>query len=125
MPIYTYITLDDPSAGGFQRGTNAIGINASGQIVGTFTNDSGRHGFLYSGGVYTTLDDPSAFGPNGTVATGINASGQIVGDIYNASNQIEGFLYSGGTYTTLNDPGHEGHRGNRYQRCGPDRRRIF
>src|SRR5438874_7552692 len=104
MPIYTYTTLDDPSASGSARGTNSSGINASGQIVGTFTNDSGRHRFLYNGGVYTTLDDPSAFGPNGTVASGINASGQIVGDIYNASNQIEGFLYSGGTYTALNDP---------------------
>ena len=56
MPIYTYTTLDDPSA---TRGTVATGINGAGQIVGEyFTAGSVSHGFLYSGGAYTTLDDP-------------------------------------------------------------------
>jgi len=75
-----------------------------GQIVGSYGNESGSHGFLYSGGTngtYTTLDDPSA--TQGTFAQGINASGQIVGYYKNASG-THGFLYSGGTYTTLDDP---------------------
>ena len=56
MPIYTYTTIDD-SLGA--RGTLAFGINASGQIVGTYIDANSRdHGFLYSGGIYTTLDDP-------------------------------------------------------------------
>jgi len=44
--------------------TVAYGINNSGQIVGSYTNASGAHGFLLSGGTYTTLDDP--LGTNGT-----------------------------------------------------------
>jgi len=33
-------------------GTVANGVNNAGQIVGTFSDSSGGHGFLYSGGVY-------------------------------------------------------------------------
>src|SRR5262249_52992740 len=46
------------------------------------------HGFLLSGGTYTTLDDPSA--NNGTSAFGINNAGQIAGTFVNAGNH--GFL---------------------------------
>ena len=41
MPVYTYTTLDDPLA---NNNTQAFGINASGQIVGTYSG----HGFLKS-----------------------------------------------------------------------------
>jgi probable HAF family extracellular repeat protein len=97
MPIYTYTTLDDPSA----DNTQAFGINASGQIVGFYNSGSSFHGFLLSGGTYTPLDDPLATGA--THAFGINTAGQIVGDYVNASG-THGFLLSGGIYTTLNDP---------------------
>src|SRR5215475_10517184 len=77
MPVYTYTTLDDPSA---TTSTRASGINASGQIVGAFTGMDGKgHGFPLSGGNYTTLDDPSATTAFGTGLGGINAAGQIVG----------------------------------------------
>ena len=56
MPIYTYTTLDDSSQGATT--TDAWGINNSGQIVGYYQNATGVHGFLYSGGTYTTLNDP-------------------------------------------------------------------
>ncbi len=36
-----------------------------------------RHGFLYSGGKYTTLDEPLA--TNGTFGRAINVNGDIVG----------------------------------------------
>ena len=39
-------------------------------VVGSYSNASGGHGFLLSGGTYTTLDDPLA--TNGTTANGIN-----------------------------------------------------
>ena len=88
MPVYTYTTLDDPLA--LATGsTSAQGINASGQIVGFYQNAGGFHGFLYSGGTYTTLDDPSA--TNGTLAQGINDAGQIVGHYQGASGP-HGFL---------------------------------
>jgi probable HAF family extracellular repeat protein len=75
MPVYTYTTIDDPSA---TKGTTANDINNEGQIVGSYNNASGQHGFLYSNGVFTTLDEPLA--TNGTEALGINDMGQIVGD---------------------------------------------
>ena len=63
MPIYKYTTLDEPLASG-GIGTNAVGINNAGQIVGEYSDGSGIHGFLLSGGTYTTLNDPLA--PNFT-----------------------------------------------------------
>src|SRR5207302_1270634 len=111
MPVYNFSTFDDPSATSFV-GTQAFGINGSGQIVGVYADGSGNHGFLYNpnGGTYTTLDDPLATNgtfaiTNGTFATGINASGQIVGHYFtNTGNH--GFLYNpnAATYTTIDDP---------------------
>ena len=85
------------------NGTFADGINASGQIVGSYIDSSeNANGFLYSNGTWTTLDDPSAI--DGTFANGINASGQIVGSYTDGSGNENGFLYSNGTWTTLDDP---------------------
>src|SRR5262249_32698429 len=70
------------------------------RIVGIHA--SGNHGFLLSGGIYTTLDAPGAIGPDGTSASGINAAGQIVGS-YRNSTGSHGFLLNGSTYTTLDD----------------------
>ena len=48
------------------------------QIVGYYSGSgTAIHGFLLSGGTYTTLDDP--LGVGSTYATGINNAGQIVG----------------------------------------------
>jgi probable HAF family extracellular repeat protein len=105
-----YTTLDDPQSifdpacGGLNcpGNTQAYGINNAGQIVGQYTDSNRlRHGFLYSGGSYTTLDDPLA--TNGTFARGINNAGQIVGQYIDGRGE-HGFLYSGGVYTTLDDP---------------------
>src|SRR4029077_3389720 len=105
MATYIFIALDDP-LGGTQssgQGTRAQDINDQGQIVGFYVDSSGAtHGFLYSGGTYTTLDDP--LGTGGTFAQGINDQGQIVGYYIDSSNTLHGFLYSGGTYVTLDDP---------------------
>ena len=87
MPIYTYTTIDDPLA---TNGTRAFGINASGQIVGTYQDNTGLHGFLLSGGTYTTIDVPSA-ATGETFVTGINATGQIVGTYADATG-LHGFL---------------------------------
>jgi|SRR6516164_7878351 len=101
MPIYTYTTLDDPLA---TTSTIASGINDMGQIVGSYRNASGRHGFLYSGGVYTTLDDPQASAnAGGTSAFGISKTGQIVGGYFDSSGLEHGFLYNGSSYSILDD----------------------
>jgi len=92
MPVYNFSTFDDPSAT-FFVGTQAFGINGSGQIVGAYANGSGNHGFLYNpnGGTYTTIDDPLA-GPTGTLPFGINDMGQIVGTYFDNANNGHGFL---------------------------------
>src|SRR5262249_22040831 len=87
-------------------GTIARGINDGGQIVGSYegANTSQFHGFLLSGGAYTTLDDPLA-GPTGdTEAFGINNAGQIVGLYQTIGNPTHGSLYRNGSYTTIDDP---------------------
>ena len=50
--------------------TIALGINNSGQIVGSYTDASGTHGFLDTNNVFTTVP---------FLPTGINNVGQIVG----------------------------------------------
>jgi probable HAF family extracellular repeat protein len=61
------------------------------------------HGFLDSGGAYTTIDPPGSFT---TTVTAINAKGQIVGSYQESGGGPEhSFVYSGGTYTILNVPG--------------------
>jgi hypothetical protein len=62
---------------GTTGGTQAHGINDSGQIVGGYSGG----GFLYTDGSFTTIRPPA--GPPGpTQANGINDSGQIVGYYY-------------------------------------------
>jgi probable HAF family extracellular repeat protein len=110
LPSYIFQTIDDPNAGttgnGIQ-GTFPVGINAGGQISGNYGDANNvTHGFLLSGGQFTSFDDPNAGtgAGQGTGAFGINALGQIVGEFMDANNVQHGFLLSGGQYTTLDDP---------------------
>ena len=104
-----HATLNDPLAtpGAVEPGvlTFAFGVNDQGQIVGTYADSSGFHGFLDRDGQYTTLNDPLAIANSsfGTFAEGINDLGQVVG-WYGNDSGAHGFLYSHGQYTTLNDP---------------------
>ena len=74
----------------------------AGQFVGNIPNGGSGQGFLYSGGVYTTLNVPGA---TGTYLFGINDAGQIVGGIADGSQFGHSFIYSGGVFTELNVPG--------------------
>jgi probable HAF family extracellular repeat protein len=95
----SYSTLDYPGA----FATVAQGINDAGQIVGAYADGVGTHGFLLSGGKFTSLDDPMA-APGNTQAEGINSAGQVVGFYYDAGGHAHGYLYSNGSYTTVDDP---------------------
>jgi hypothetical protein len=102
QPSYLYTTFDVP---GSMLATSPRGINNSGQIVGNYLRLPGNHGFLLSGGSYTTFDVTGAFG---TYPSGINDSGQIAGyyqDPGGASAPSHGFLLNAGTYTKLDAPG--------------------
>jgi hypothetical protein len=89
--------------------TRAFGINPRGDIVGSFTDATGTHGFLLRGGVVTTINYPSAPGhaTTSTEAWGINARGDIIGR-YTAAGipGTRGFLLSHGTYSDISMPGH-------------------
>jgi probable HAF family extracellular repeat protein len=93
----TFVTLDDPAA---IYGTNAIGINDAGVIVGTYDIGEIPHGFVYTNGSYTNFDCPNSAGTN---ATGINSSGQIVGFCWYNST-YHGFILSNNTYTPIDYP---------------------
>src|SRR5947207_10340307 len=101
MPINIFTTIDDPST---NFDTEAEGINGSGQIVGSFFRPTSRgpvfHGFVLSGGSFTTFDEPLAIGGD-TKAFGINDTGQIVGSY--ADRQTHAFFVSGTVFFTL-DP---------------------
>src|SRR5271167_3194472 len=78
------------------------GINASGEMVGSFTDsDRQTHGFLYDGKTFLTLDFPGA---GSTDAWDINDSGLIVGSYEDSDAITHGFLYKKDSFTALNVP---------------------
>jgi probable HAF family extracellular repeat protein len=93
--------------------TSAVSINDSGQVTGghlngTFPPGYDPTGYIYSGGTWTELVDPSADASGSTFPVSINDRGQVIGFFWKGSTEAvtptEGFLYSNGTWTTLIDP---------------------
>jgi uncharacterized membrane protein len=81
--------------------TQANGLNDNGQIVGNYLDSAGvQHGFLLSGGKYTTLDVPKE---TNSSAVGINIKGLITLIAYNGSS-YDSFLFNGKSYTPINVP---------------------
>jgi probable HAF family extracellular repeat protein len=78
------MTFDDPYS---DKYTYAFGINDGGQIVGSYSNN-GPHGFIYSGGTFTTIDVP---GSGGTTPIHNNSLGQF-GRTFVGSGPEHGFL---------------------------------
>lgn len=70
----------------------AIGINASGQVVGLgYNKDSEGHPFLYDG---SSIHDLGTLGGRDGLATAINDSGKVVGYTNTGFNQpFHGFIY--------------------------------
>ena len=87
---YSFFKLQFPGA----EQTIPYGINNRGEIVGTYNDSTGQHGFVLERGVFTSIDVPFS-GVTETVAEGINDRGQIVGwynDIF--STGPHGFVLS-------------------------------
>ena len=87
----------------FPDGSEAYGINKSGQVVGVGfldANDVSYHAFLYSGGQMTDLNP---FNASQSLAISINDSGQIIGSSSGTSSMpgAATWLYSNGTFTNL------------------------
>jgi probable HAF family extracellular repeat protein len=98
---YSFDAVPDASS------TNPQGINARGDIVGSYTRSGVTHGFRWSDGVLTTIDYPgSVF----TDARGINAEGDIVGAYRIAGEppvNIHGYLLSKhGEFSPVDFPDH-------------------
>jgi probable HAF family extracellular repeat protein len=86
--------------------TDARGINDAGQIVGSYDDARGiPHGYLYSGGRYTTFD--ISVSGTLTVAWGINNPGQIVGSVrgFGRFDPSSGYVFDGSSYNLVNVPG--------------------
>jgi uncharacterized membrane protein len=95
---FGFTTIDFPGS----PSTGAVGINGSGQIVGSYSSNGNQFlsdGFLLSGGVFTTIDVPGA----NTLARGINNRGEIVG--VSVGTKIQGFLRNGNLVTLIDYPG--------------------
>jgi probable HAF family extracellular repeat protein len=92
--------INSPSL--FPSGTEAYGINNSGEVVGTgYLSPSNFHAFLYTGGKMTDIGPPGSLQAS---ADAINNSGQIVGSYYLTAGGGGAFLYSSGKITTLPVP---------------------
>ncbi len=79
-------TLNYPGA----AATFASGINPAGDIVGAYSDSSGKqHGFVLRDGTFTSFDYPGATWTN---AYGITPRGRIVGQYGLADNTTHGFL---------------------------------
>jgi probable HAF family extracellular repeat protein len=94
----TFSTLAVPGA----LSSVATGINASGQIVGNFSDATGQHGFLYRDGQYTVIDMPGEAGS--TRLGGISDDGSIVGSSYDYANP-NSFVYRQGVFTSFTADG--------------------
>ncbi|MGO8932030.1 MAG: hypothetical protein ACLQU3_34710 [Limisphaerales bacterium] len=103
---YSFFTVPEASESGI--GTNPLGINDPGQVVGYYADDVGTiHGFLKDHKSITTLDVPGA---DLTESWGINDGGDIVGLYYVFSPSFveEGFILHDGHFLTFEVPGNNG-----------------
>jgi hypothetical protein len=72
---------------------NVVGISPSGSaIAGNYTDVSGNEvGFLYQGGILTTLQFAGA---TGTYGLGVDDAGEVVGAFFDASHVMHGFTWT-------------------------------
>ena len=84
------------------NGTQAIGINDKGDVVGLYLDSSSvQHGFVKKGTKYRSID---VTGGSNTEAWGINNSGQITVFAVGSTGAFESFLYNGKTFKKVSDP---------------------
>lgn len=100
---YSFTKLEIPGA----LAAVANGINAGGDIVGTYRNAGGIHGFILRGGDVTSFDFPGA---TVTEGRGIGPGGEVVGSYRlpgETGFRIHGFhRTSDGEFVQADFPGH-------------------
>jgi hypothetical protein len=75
---------------GADGGTQALGINKGGLVVGAYTIGSRTFGFTWSQGRFHTVNDPNGIGS--TVITGVNNAGDLVGFYTDSHANTNGLL---------------------------------
>lgn len=86
------------------KGTFATGINAAGQVVGSYTTGDGTsHGFILAGGGYANFDNNEAGSGGDTLPDGINNLGQIVGTFIIFPQELA-FIKLGNSYRFIVNP---------------------
>ncbi|NOU44490.1 MAG: hypothetical protein HOO87_13235, partial [Methyloglobulus sp.] len=100
---YTYKIIDPP-AGSIDILPNRM--NNNGQVVGTYIDSTNKwHGFVYSNGVFTSIDVPDAGYTN---VKDINNNGQLIGEYSNSTyGHTHGFLNKNGVFTTIDLPDYQ------------------
>jgi hypothetical protein len=83
------------------NGTQAIGINDNGDVVGLYLDSTNtQHGFVKKGNKYTKID---VKGDTTTEVWGINNSGQMT-VFASGSDGFDSFIYDGKTFKKVSDP---------------------
>jgi hypothetical protein len=83
-------------------GTQAIGINDNGDVVGLYLDSAGaQHGFVKKGKKYTSID---VTGDTSSEAWAINNKGQIAVFAITSAGAYESFIYNGKTFKKVSDP---------------------
>jgi len=83
-------------------GTQAIGINDAGDVVGAYLDSASvQHGFVKKGTKYTSID---VKGDTLPYAWDINNSGQMVVFALSSTGTYQSFVYNGKTFKKIADP---------------------
>ncbi|MCA1636288.1 MAG: hypothetical protein LC802_22000, partial [Acidobacteria bacterium] len=105
-----YSTIPTPQG---TLAATAFGINARGDVVGTFVDkNSVQHGFLLRKGKFTVIDfrDAQDTVAQGTVARGISPDGDIIGNYWLTGDPARGsrgfLLTKKGEFKAVRYPGH-------------------
>lgn len=100
----SYVGAFEPIEKPGATATRAFGINAQGDIVGSYTVGTVTHGYVLSHGVFTTIAYPGA---TMTEAWGINPRGDIIGRYTRGvPGEIRGFLLRHGSFTDISIGNH-------------------
>ena len=95
----TWQTIDVPGA----TLTALKGINASGDIIGAYEDNTGAYSFLMSGGTITQIVAPNSLVTN---VSAINNNGDIAGFYEGFSDKVNhGYILQGGAFTSVDYPG--------------------
>jgi probable HAF family extracellular repeat protein len=88
------------------QSTAIFGVNNTGVMVGSYVDGGGvRHGFRFSGGKVTKIDDPKG---TDTYCFAINKAGAIVGYYATSTHTAQGFVYAKGKFSDIGPGGSTG-----------------